>query len=215
MKNLTVILICIFFAEPSIAGTSGDSTSTEQQEPAPVHFLQKSHMPVLELSLWGGHAFDSFRFWGKTPDATLSTFGLKLTRRVFKIYDTITEYSAELNLYARYSYPEFEINRNRTSLSGFGFSPVGLQTNFFSARSLQPFLNTSAGLMFLERPFPDSRGEKTNFTFSFGGGLEFMLNPDTSLSLGYKYFHLSNGDAGEVNPGIDSSLLYTSLTFFM
>lgn len=169
--------------------------------------------PLYAISLWGGYAFDSVTLWGKTTDATLGTLGFSLKRKFLDISNTTTAYFAGLHLYARYTYPEFKVGRQRTSLSGFGITPLGLQTNFLTNKKIQPFLNTSVGLMFLEKPFPDIRGEKMNFTFSLGTGLEFDLAGNTSLSLGYKYFHLSNGEIGEVNPGIDSSLLYTSIIF--
>lgn len=170
-------------------------------------------MPLYELSLWGGYAFDSFTLWGKTTDATLGKLGFSLNRKFLKFHNTVIEYTAGLSLYARYTYPEFKIGRRRTSLSGFGITPIGLQSNFRTSRNIQPFINTSAGLMFLEKPFPDIRGEKINFTFSLGAGIEFVVAPNASLSIGYKYYHLSNGEIGEVNPGIDSNLFYSSLTF--
>ncbi len=214
MKTILFISACILLcSEPSLAVTARDSTDTIKQPPE-IYFLSKSDdTPLYEISLWGGYSFNSVTLWGKTTDATLGTLGFSLKRKFLKIHNTTIEYLTGFHLYARYTYPEFNIDRQRTSLSGFGITPVGLQTNFFANRKIQPFLNTSVGLMFLEEPFPDSRGEKRNFTLSLGTGLEFVIAGNTNLSLGYKYLHLSNGDLGEVNPGIDSSLLYTSITF--
>lgn len=195
------------------AASGSDSTDTVKQSTNNTFLSKKDGIPLYELSVWGGYAFNSLTLWGKTTDATLGTLGFSVKRKFLKLYDTVTEYSASLSFYARYTYPEYKIGRKRTSLSGFGITPINLQTNFLNSKNIQPFLNTAVGLMFLEKPFPDIRGEKVNFTFSLGTGIEFMVARNASLTIGYKYLHLSNGELGEVNPGIDSSLFYSSVTF--
>lgn len=171
---------------------------------------------VHEFSIWGGHAFDSWNnIWGKTADATLSLVGARYQNRFLRINRHLLKYTAEFRLYAAYTYPAVEPSPEPTStLRGFGISPLGFQFNFYGDGKIQPFLRTSTGLMYLNGPFPDERGTRTNFTFGLGGGMEFILTEHTSLSLGYSFLHLSNGEIGLVNPGIDSSLFYLSLTFF-
>lgn len=213
MKSILFISAWFLLWVPAVATTVSDSTDTIRENPAIYYYSVNDETPLYEVSFWGGYAFDSITLWGKTTDATLGTLGFSLKRKFLKIHNTTTEYFAGLHLYARYTYPEFKIEPERTSLSGFGVTPIGLQTNFLTNGQIQPFLNTSVGIMFLEKPFPDNRGEKMNFTFSLGAGLELFIARKTSLSFGYKYHHLSNGETGEVNPGIDSSLLFTSLTF--
>lgn len=124
------------------------------------------------------------------------------------------EYSFELNLLANYNYPEFTREADRATLSGFGLTPVGLQFNWGQNRSVQPFIRTATGFLYLNDPFPDSRGAKFNFTLEAGAGLEFRLTDHSSFALEYKYHHMSNGDRGEVNPGIDSNILYGAVTLF-
>lgn len=169
---------------------------------------------VNEYSVWAGYAFDSMELWGKTPEATLGILGVRYNRKILNIYNTTLEYTLDINLYAHYTYPEFTIERNKNSITGAGFSPLGFQFNFLNNNRLQPFLETSGGFMFLSQPFPDWRGERVNFTFGAGGGLEYMATSFLSLTLGYRYFHLSNGETGLVNPGIDSGFVYFGITFF-
>jgi opacity protein-like surface antigen len=79
---------------------------------------------------------------------------------------------------------------------------------------IQPFLKSSTGFMYLDNPFPDDRGIKLNFVFEVGTGVEILLTDFSSLTLGYKYHHMSNGEIGQVNPGVDSNIIYGALTFF-
>lgn len=203
----------------------GFITTTEAQPRQPdssqIHHSQKSIAWITsetphanEFSIWAGYAFDSIQLWGKTPEATLGLFGIRYNRKILNIHRSTLEYSLDVNLYARYTYPEFTYERRKNSITGAGFSPLGLQFNFLNRSRLQPFLKTSGGLMFLTQPFPKLGGRKINFTFGIGGGIEYMLTSYISFSLGYRYFHLSNGETGLVNPGIDSNFFYGGITFF-
>lgn len=185
-----------------------DSTSESPKHP------RQPLSPTHELTIWAGLGFDSYSLWGKTPDTRTQYIGLGYNRKLLAINQAVLEYNLRIDLYSNYSYPAFNSNGKRSSLSGLGIAPIGFQLNFLSGKLLQPFLNTSAGITFLDNPFPDFRGEKLNFTLSAGGGLEFQFSSSVSLSLGIKYHHLSNGDRGQVNPGIDSNIYYTSITIF-
>lgn len=167
-----------------------------------------------EFSIWGGYAFDSYRLWGKTPDATIGQLGLGYNRKFLRFGNQVLKYRFTLNLFSKITYPEFEPGRNRTSLSGFGITPLGLRSNFLSHKTWQPFLDVAGGMLVFNEPFPDLRGKRFNYTLGIGGGLEYLINSGSSLSLGYKYFHISNGERGQVNPGIDSSFFFLALTIF-
>lgn len=218
MKKHRIFLL-IVFAFPTLAlGQNDRYHKTENQnlviEESGLEWYTVNEAHVHELSLWGGYAFDSFRLWGKTADATLGQMGLGYNRKLFRLGEQLLEYRLELNLYSRITYPEFEPERKRMSLSGYGIVPLGLRVNFRQSRQLQPFIGTSGGFMYLNDPFPDERGKNFNYTFTAGAGLEILLGSNTSLSLGYKYYHLSNGESGEVNPGVDSAFFFGSLTLF-
>lgn len=193
---------------PSATDSISDKTSQNQaQYTAPSPGMN-------EFSIWTGFAFDSFSWWGKTPDTKIQTLGLRYNRKILQLRDVVFEYNFLTNLHSSYSYPDFENVNRRLSLSGMGISPLGFQVNFLAQHKVQPFINASAGLMFLNKPFPDYRGKKLNFTLGAGTGVEYMLSRSVSLSVGMKYHHLSNGDRSYINPGIDSSIFYGAITFF-
>lgn len=223
MKNLHRLLTLFLLAGLSIGAgevraqpaSSTDSTNQPTYENKTQRQLRSQSLAnPNEFSVWMGFALDSYQLWGKTQDAHIRSVGLRYNRKLVRAYDSVLEYNLRVNLYSNYSYQGFEPYTYKISLSGFGISPVGLQLNFLSTGSFQPFINISTGLMYMDKPFPDNRGKKLNFTFDAGGGVEMMIFPSVSLSLGVRYHHLSNGERGQVNPGIDSNFYYTSITFF-
>jgi len=182
----------------------------------PTSFIENGQPGIHEYGVWGGYSFESNdSFWGKTAGASLSLLGMRYNRKLVNFSSgMLMEYVLKLNLFAWYRYPD-ELEQSNTLTSyGFGMTPVGLQLNFRKNNRLQPFVNSSIGIMYLNNPFPDDRGKRLNFTLEVGGGLEMIISPHSSFMLGYRYHHLSNGSTGEVNPGVDSNILYGAVMFY-
>jgi len=223
MNNLSrvkiiVVFLGVLFASFTARGqiVSPPDTSSEQAHtPVPQQRTQSGSLDKKnEYTFWIGLALNSFQFWGQMKDVHIQSLGFQYNRKLLRFHNTILEYNLLTNLYSNFTYQGFEPYAYRSSLTGIGISPLGLQLNFLSHKTAQPFINTSAGLMFMGKPFPDVRGKKMNFTLSAGAGLEIMLSRSVSLSLGIKYHHLSNGSRGQINPGVDTNIYYTSVTIF-
>jgi hypothetical protein len=45
-----------------------------------------------------------------------------------------------------------------------------------------------------------------------GAGLRLVLTTRTTLTVGYRYHHLSNGFRGKINPGVDANLVYLGVS---
>lgn len=216
----TVILI-IFLLIGSIDFTkaqSADSTSDGTESHSIVdkfEWVDSQRPDIHEINFIGGYSFHSTRgFWGKIPHAQLSIFTLRYNRKLLVINKAhLLEYVGELNLSANYRISETHKYQSG-SFSGFGVSPLGFQYNLNQQNGVQPFFKSSTGFMFFDEPFPDERGVKFNFTLELGGGLEFVVSEHLSLSVGYKYHHMSNGQIGQINPGVDSNIFYTGITIF-
>jgi opacity protein-like surface antigen len=97
------------------------------------------------------------------------------------------------------------------STYGFGLYPLGLRVGFRPSSALRPFVAGHTGLFYLFDAMPDERGRHTNFAVGIGGGVEISLGRRATLTLGYRYHHLSNGFRGRINPGLDANLLYVDL----
>jgi hypothetical protein len=67
--------------------------------------------------------------------------------------------------------------------------------------------------MFSTQPVPITNAGSFNFTFEFGGGLEFYRTHTQSMRLEYQVQHFSNKYTADENPGVDSGLIKLTYTF--
>jgi len=80
--------------------------------------------------------------------------------------------------------------------------------NFRRSQLVQPFANGTAGFLYFSKDVPQPGAAQFNFTFDFGGGVDFVKNSGRTISVGYKYQHISNGDRSPINPGVDVQMIY-------
>ena len=175
-----------------------------------------------ELSVWGGFSPDSnTSLIGRTPDARFGIVALRYARR-FNNSDSINlKYTADIIPAAFLNYPDIEIVRNPPSFAivrptryAFGAAPLGLQINFRPRKKVQPFISATGGFLYFRQRTPNFAGTRFNFTADLGGGLEIRLKEKRALTIGYKYYHISNAERGVINPGFDNNLIYLGYTFF-
>lgn len=179
-----------------------------------------------ELSVWGGFSPDSstvIRGTGRTRDARFGLIAVRYARRFNNNNKFNLKYTLDLVPAAILSNPDFRFIRTgantfrfdefrRTSYA-FGIIPVGLQINFRPRKKVQPFIDGSGGFVYFDKRIPNELGTHFTFTADVGAGAEFLLKNARSVTVGYKYFHLSNGNRGVQNPGIDNNLIYVGYTF--
>lgn len=206
MKRLLIILIVLFFACAAAAQT-GEAGKNE-------------------LSVWGGFSPDSSTIitgTGRTEDARFGLVAVRYARRFNNNNKVNLKYTLDLVPAAILSNPDFRfvqtspntfrIDETRRTSYAFGIIPVGLQINFRPRKKFQPFVEGSGGFVYFNKQIPNDSGGKFTFTADVGAGAEFVLKNARSVTVGYKYFHLSNGNRGIQNPGIDNNLIYVGYTF--
>jgi hypothetical protein len=96
---------------------------------------------------------------------------------------------------------------------GEGFSPAGFKWNFRPRHHIQPVISVLTGYMFATKPIPVSDAGSWNFTFEFGGGIEWYRSATHSLRLEYRIHHISNDYTAAANPGIDNGLFQMTYSF--
>jgi hypothetical protein len=94
-----------------------------------------------------------------------------------------------------------------------GASPVGLKLNGFTHRRIQPEVMGNGGFLIAPRDIPIADSSSFNFTFEVGAGLQWYRTPTQSIQAEVRYHHLSNGNLGTTNPGVDSVLWKVTYSF--
>lgn len=102
----------------------------------------------------------------------------------------------------------------RRTTYGFGFMPAGFRFFFLPKKRLKPFVSADAGFMFFKKPVPIPESTSYDFIGSFGGGVQYQIKRDKAISVGYRYFHISNMNIGEINPGYNANIFYIGYSFF-
>jgi opacity protein-like surface antigen len=102
----------------------------------------------------------------------------------------------------------------RENTYGAAVHPAGFRFIFLPKRRLKPYVQTSAGFIFSRKPIPVPGSPSYNFSGDFGGGLMFNLDRKRTVNVGYRYFHISNMNIGEINPGYNANIFYIGYSSF-
>lgn len=111
--------------------------------------------------------------------------------------------------------PRISPTMRKTSY-GFGIQPLNFRFSFFPKSRLKPYAQVGAGILLTSRSVPVPRSTPFNFTGDFGGGFQYFTSRTRAVTVGYKYFHISNGNIGGKinNPGYNANVFYISYSFF-
>jgi hypothetical protein len=102
----------------------------------------------------------------------------------------------------------------RRTTRGIGLEPVGFDFNFRRGHRFQPVLGINGGFLKFTRDVPVQGSNSFNFTFSLRGGVQIFTSESRSITIGYRYHHISNANTGNpFNPGIDSNFIYAGYSF--
>ncbi len=103
---------------------------------------------------------------------------------------------------------------SRRITRGIGLEPVGFDFNFRRRHRIQPVAGINGGFLKFPRDVPISNSNSFNFTFSLRGALQIFTSESRSLTIGYRFHHISNANTGNpFNPGIDSNFIYAGYSF--
>ncbi len=192
--------------------------------------VAQDHFPARSrISLWYGGSAGSGSILGNIEKGRLHLLGIRYHYLLLPAssqdrasYDAPTlTYTADLIPVARLSIPRggapgayFSIGSTSDTplhTRGLGIYPIGLRLQFRNRNRLRPFLSGHTGFLHFFAPVPDDRGRRFNFAAALGGGLNIPLRSWLSLTLEYRYHHLSNGFRGSINPGLDVNVLHLGL----
>jgi opacity protein-like surface antigen len=102
----------------------------------------------------------------------------------------------------------------RENTYGAAIHPAGFRFVFLPKKRLKPYVQTSAGFIFTRKPVPIPQSPNYNFSGDFGGGLMYSIDRTRTINFGYRYFHISNMNIGEINPGYNANIFYIGYSTF-
>lgn len=97
---------------------------------------------------------------------------------------------------------------------GAGVSPEGFQVVFRPRDRVQPFLSNAAGFIYYADRVLSPQGSQFMYTIDFGCGVNLFTSRRNTLTLGYRYQHLSNANISYHNPGTDADTFYVGFSHF-
>lgn len=100
-----------------------------------------------------------------------------------------------------------DVDSPRGTSYGVGLKPVGIQVvRKFPGISF--FTGVTSGFVVFDKPTPALNARKLNYLGEVEGGVRVRTGARTQLVAVYRWNHISNGGTAEINPGLDSHMLF-------
>lgn len=96
---------------------------------------------------------------------------------------------------------------------GMGSNPVGANVIFLPNGKWQPFVGVHGGVLYFNRNVLSPQGSQFNFLLDGRAGMRYMLSGRRSVSVSYRFQHMSNAYTAVDNPGLDSQMIQLSYNF--
>ncbi len=209
VKPAAVILCLLLLAAASFAASDGRSLDRGTNE----------------LGFWTGYSPNNPTLIGITTDRPFFELNFQYARVLVARDNWALKYMVEMVPVAIISQPrqvnvvqgnavvQVDAAGTKRTIYGGGASPIGLQVNFRRHRMFQPYINGTAGVLYFAEQVPVSGSSQFNFGVGWGAGVQIWHRENRSVSIGYKFHHISNANAADRNPGADSNLLYAGYSW--
>jgi hypothetical protein len=161
--------------------------------------------------MWISHAPNSSTKFAKMANTSSTYFGLQFSHSTFSLFGRTAYLQSEIVLLGYVQYPNDGRNGPRDWRMGLGVNPLRIEYPLSRSKIILPFFTLSGGLIYFDSPFPNGDGTRLNYIADAGFGWNIKINESADFQFGYRLQHLSNGNSGKVNPGIDSHTLFTSI----
>lgn len=137
----------------------------------------------------------------------LPRFGMVLTPEVGSGFFTGNLELLLEPLYAHYFKP--------FAASAAGGSLV-FKYNFLSFGRWMPYWDVGLGMLWTNlAPRIPEQSTPFNFVLEFGPGLHYFATERVALTIGVRFHHISNGDIGDRNLGLNAVLAYAGISVFL
>lgn len=196
-----------------IATTAASCTLTAQVQ-------RPSSSVESEIAVIGGGSIGSLRVYGYANHRQLDIFGVQYARHSWgSLFKARVDYMADLLPVVllrepkEYAYDSTALTTQRKWVYGAEISPIGVRLLWRRNQRWKPFLMSEGGILYFKDRVLSSGATRLNFSAQFGTGLQYRISRRTQLRFGYSLYHFSDGNIARANPGLDSNLIYTALSF--
>jgi hypothetical protein len=203
-RILAVFLCLAALALPSLAANNSNPSALDRG--------------TNEVGVWAGYSPNNPTLIGTKTDRQFFELNVQYARVLATGKSWAFKYMVELVPVAtirqpRQSVSGADVPGSKRTIYGAGISPIGLQLNFRRRHLLQPYINGTAGILYFNEQVPVSNSSQFNFAVSWGAGVQVWVRKNQSISLGYKFHHISNAYSATLNPGVDSNLFYAGYSW--
>jgi hypothetical protein len=173
-----------------------------------------------DISVIGGHTVGAVQLVAVGQDRQLDLLGVQYARHSWGgLLGARVDYLAEvipmllMHEPAQSAPDSTPLTSARRTVYGADIVPIGCRLMWLGHQRLKPYLQGSGGVVYFTDRVISPEGERLNFTAEFGAGAQMTLTDRLGLRAGYSLFHVSNGDRGRRNPGLDTNMIYVAAVF--
>ncbi|MDP6602032.1 MAG: acyloxyacyl hydrolase [Phycisphaerales bacterium] len=175
---------------PSMAALVAQTAAPETEEPAVGWGTRDSW----RWAIHGGYAWDV-----KRSENTLGLIGVEF------------DYFLEDNLSLDFGFNVLGVDQRGDNATGANFT-LQLRWHFAAREDWSMFIEGGAGLLWTSENVPIG-GSEFNFTPQAGLGMSIDAGSQRRWLIGVRWHHISNASLYDTNPGRDSIMLWTGLSF--
>jgi len=170
--------------------------------------------PRHDFQFFAGYSPASTTLIGTAADRRLALAGFAYSYRCWSWNSLSISYTAAAMPAAILIQPN-ERGAPAHAVYGFAVAPVGFTFDLARKRRVHPFIETTGGIVASTEPIPENQSNATglNFFFDMGGGVRWSVGERGAVSLGYRFFHISNAGTTSFNPGVDNNVFYVGYSF--
>lgn len=170
--------------------------------------------PRHDFQFFAGYSPASATLIGTATDRRLALAGFAHSYRCWIWNSVSVSYTAAAMPAAILIQPN-ERNAPAHAVYGFAVAPVGFTFDLVRKLRLHPFIETVGGIVASTEPIPENQPDASglNFFFDLGGGFRWRAGERGAVSVGYRFFHISNAGTTNFNPGVDNNVFYVGYSF--
>jgi len=96
---------------------------------------------------------------------------------------------------------------------GVGLKPVGLQL-VRKGDHVSLFAGLTSGFVVFDKPTPAANARRLNYVGEVEAGMRIRTGSGTELVGVYRWNHISNAGTAELNPGLDSHMIFLGFRLY-